>query len=52
MPSKEILDKIKPTNPFAVCAGQGLEQGTDKYERCVESVTRQALARKRKKDRK
>lgn len=48
MPSKETLAKIAPTNPFAICAAQGHKRGTSKYESCVESVTRSALARKRK----
>jgi len=48
MPSKATLAKIAPTNPFAICASQGLKQGTPEYERCVHSVTKQALARNRK----
>lgn len=52
MPSKEILKKIAPTNPFAICSAQGLKQGSAKFERCVEGVTQSALARKRKGDRK
>ena len=49
MPSKEVLAQIAPTNPFAICAGQGLKQGTKEYEDCVHAVTSQALKRKRAK---